>query len=163
MIIGSGDIAGVLKDREDLIYFASGVSNSRETRPKAFQREFDLLMAQDRTKHLVYFSSLAVLDGDTPYLQHKRLMERAVKTFFAKYTIVRIGNITWGTNPNTLINFFKAQKLRGEPIVIQDAYRYIVDETELLYWLALIPDWSCELNVPGRRLSVQGVFDEFVL
>lgn len=162
MIVGNGDIASVLKDKEELLFFASGVSDSRETRSKAFQREFDLLMEQDRTKHLVYFSSLAVLSGYSPYIQHKRMIERAVKMFFPTYTIIRIGNITWGSNPHTLINFFKGQKARGEIIVAQDVFRYIVDEDEFLYWVSLIPAWSCELNIPGRRLSVQGVIDEYV-
>ena len=58
MVIGNGDIAKVLTDKEDIIYFCSGVSNSREERPIEFEREMKLLLQQPRNKHLVYFSSL---------------------------------------------------------------------------------------------------------
>ena len=38
MIIGKGDIASILIDREDVIFFASGVSNSSEIRQSEFER-----------------------------------------------------------------------------------------------------------------------------
>ena len=50
MITGSGDIASVLPNREDLHFFASGVSNSQETRESEYEREEDLLLEQDETK-----------------------------------------------------------------------------------------------------------------
>jgi len=34
MIIGNGDIGKALKDRDDVVFFASGVSNSQETDEK---------------------------------------------------------------------------------------------------------------------------------
>jgi hypothetical protein len=45
MIIGNGIIANAVRsyDREDIIFFASGVSNSLETRVSEFEREFSLL------------------------------------------------------------------------------------------------------------------------
>jgi hypothetical protein len=45
MIIGNGLIAKSLKniDSKDHLYFASGVSNSLETRSSEFEREFSLL------------------------------------------------------------------------------------------------------------------------
>ena len=36
MIIGNGDIASVLNDREGAIFFVSGVSNSNEIRESEF-------------------------------------------------------------------------------------------------------------------------------
>jgi hypothetical protein len=36
MIIGHGDIASVILDRIDRLYFASGVSNSAETDERAY-------------------------------------------------------------------------------------------------------------------------------
>ena len=45
MIIGNGNIAKSLisKDRDDIIFFASGVSDSSCCDIKEFKREFDLL------------------------------------------------------------------------------------------------------------------------
>ena len=59
-IIGHGDIASVLSDREDRIYFARGVSNSRETRESEYAREKTLLLQQEKIRHLVYFTSLSI-------------------------------------------------------------------------------------------------------
>lgn len=157
-LVGSGDIASILPKRDDLLFFASGVSNSQETRESEYQRELSLLLGQSRDRHLVYFSSLATLDGTTRYHRHKREMERTVQKEFSLHTIIRIGNITWGSNPNTLINY-----LRAHPDAeIKDEYRYIVDESELLYWINLIPKWPCQINVPGRRMKVQEVVDAYV-
>src|SRR3989304_9134509 len=97
-IIGNGDIASVLPKRHDLLLFASGVSNSQETRESEYRREKNLLLKQDRKAHIVYFSTLAVLYGNNRYVQHKREMEALIKQKFPHYTIMRLGNITWGTN-----------------------------------------------------------------
>lgn len=161
MIVGSGDIASVLVD-DGKLYFASGVSNSQEVRETEYRREIDLLLEQDRSKHLVYFGSLSIFYSDSRYALHKRHMEDLIRLHFPHYCIVRIGNITWGTNPHTLINFFRKQKERGEELVIQDTYRYITDEAEFLYWVSMIPFWNCEMNVPGRRMSIQEIVNEYV-
>ena len=158
MIVGDGDIASVLTDREGFLFFASGVSNSQEMRESEYQREADLLMSQNKDLHLVYFSSLAVFEKDTRYFRHKKHMENLVKTNFPKHTIVRIGNITWGTNPRTLINDMRAHPNRP----IRDEWRYIVDVDEFLYWINLIPDWNCEMNVPGKRMKIKEVVDVYV-
>ena len=88
-------------------------------------------------------------------------MEGLVKGF-KTWTIIRIGNIDWGNNPHTLINYFRNKKNAGEKIEIQDVYRYIIDKDELNYWIGLIPEWSCEMNVPGRRLKVKEIIKEFI-
>ena len=162
MIIGNGDIAKVLPDRDDLLFFAAGVSNSQETDEAEYDREVRLLKAQSPGQHLVYFSSLGVLDRHTRYIDHKRQMELRVQQLFDTWTIVRIGNITWGTNPHTLINFLRAQADRGEPMNVQNVHRYLVDEPEFLYWIGLIPAWNCEMNIPGRRMLVKDIVAEYV-
>src|SRR3989344_3073332 len=98
MIVGNGDIASVLPKKKNILFFASGVSNSQETRESEYQREKNLLLKQDRQAHIVYFSTLAVLYGDNSYVKHKKDMEELVKQEFPRYTIMRLGNITWGTN-----------------------------------------------------------------
>lgn len=159
MIRGHGDIASVLTDREDRLYFASGVSNSQETRESEYQREKDLLLRQDKWRHIVYFSSLSIFYTDTRYAQHKRQMEKLVKKFFGHHTIIRIGNITWGKNPHTLINYMKEHK----DAKVQDVYRYVVTKEEFLHWINLIPDWTCEMNIPGRMMKVKDIINEYVI
>jgi nucleoside-diphosphate-sugar epimerase len=154
MIIGHGDIASVLIDRKDRIYFASGVSNSKEKDESQYQREIDLLMSQDKNKHLVYFSSLCIFYNNNRYAKHKKHIEDLIKKNFKHYTIVRLGNITWGKNPHTLINHFKNQIKNREKLTILPSYRYLVDKDELLHWINMIPDWNCEMNITGKRLKV---------
>jgi hypothetical protein len=165
VIVGNGDIAKAISAHlnwPDWVWFASGVSNSQETGDAAYKREYDLLVEQPRDKHLVYFSSLSVLYSEGRYASHKRAMELSVKYIFSDYTIIRLGNITWGQNPHTLINHLRARHAAGLPLDVQPVYRYVVDLPEFQHWLALVPEWSCELNIPGRRLTVRQIVDEFV-
>lgn len=157
MILGHGDIAKVLPKRRDVLFFASGVSNSQETRESEYDREIDLLLKQDKTKHIVYFSTLAIFYSNTRYTQHKKYMELLVETWFEKYTIIRLGNITWGNNPHTLINYMKAHP----EAEIKDEYRYVCDKDEFLHWINLIPNWNVEINIPGRRMKVVDIVKEY--
>ena len=163
MIVGYGDIASVLKDRKGTIFFASGVSNSQETRESEYKREEDLLMKQNKNKHIVYFSSLAIFyNPNTRYSHHKKHMEELVKTHFKHYTIVRMGNITWGNNPHTLINHFRNAVKKGEKLEIWDTYRYLVNKKEFLHWIEMIPDWNSEMNITGQRLKVKQIVKKYV-
>ena len=164
MIIGNGDIAKALKevDRDDLLFFASGVSNSQEKRESEYKREFNLLNSLlinpgGKLKHLVYFSSLAIFYSDTRYAVHKRTMELAIKERFWHYTIIRLGNISWGDNQHTIINFLRNKIKNGEPYKIKDEYRYIIEEDEFLHWMRLIPVWNCEMNIPGKMMKVKEI------
>lgn len=163
MIIGRGDIASVLPpvDRDNIIYFASGVSNSQEDRESEYERELAFLRQQSIYKHLVYFSSLSVFYSDTRYAQHKRAMETWVKGMFPRYTLIRLGNITWGNNPHTIINFIRNKIKNGESFEVRDEYRYIIDKEEFLHWMNLIPHWNCEMNLSGRRMKVTDIVNEY--
>ena len=162
-IIGHGDIASALIDQQDKVFFASGVSNSSEKRESEYQREIDLLLAQNKSHHLVYFSSLCIFYSNTRYAQHKKIMESLVKKNFKHYTIIRLGNITWGNNPHTIINHFRNDRKAGKPLEIQDAYRYIIpNKAELQHWLAMIPEWNCEMNITGKRMSIKQIVSEYI-
>lgn len=156
-VIGHGDIASVLPHRDDLLFFASGVSNSQCTDQKQYDREVRLLLSQDDRAHIVYFSSLAIFYADTHYTQHKRYMETLIRENFPRWTVMRLGNITWGNNPHTLINY-----LRAHPEAeIRDEYRYIIDRDEFLHWVNLIPPWNCEMNITGQRLKVKEIKEKY--
>lgn len=162
MIVGNGDIASVLKDRSDFLFFASGVSNSQEDRESEFKKEKDLLFSfmdkiRDENLRVVYFGSLSVFYKDSPYTRHKKRMEQYVKSF-PNWNLIRLGNISWGKNPNTIINYLRAHP--NSPI--QDVYRYVIDKGEFLDWIDMIPNWNCEMNLPGRRMKVQEIYDKFV-
>ena len=86
IIVGSGLIAKALDkipNNNDFIIFASGVSDSSETREGEFQREIDLIQESlQRNKKLIYFSSLDVVlrkDKLNSYLRHKLNVEKILE------------------------------------------------------------------------------------
>lgn len=144
MIIGSGLIANALKknDSEKFIFFASGVSNSLETRSSEFEREFTLLQntLKNNEGKLVYFSTLSVHDQskqDSHYVLHKLHIENYIKNNCTDYLILRIGNIVGnGGNPNTLFNFLKSQISNDNKFVIhQKARRLLLDIDDISRFL----------------------------
>ncbi len=141
MIIGKGLIAQLflLEDREDTLFFASGVSNSLEDRKEAFLREETLLMDHlkgNPEKLFVYFSSCSVYDSskyDSPYVLHKLRMERLVEQFASRYLILRVSNaVGKGGNPNLLMNYlFESVKNNKEINVHTLATRNLIDAEDV--------------------------------
>lgn len=164
MIVGSGDIAKTLKDenldRDDVIFFASGVSNSKEARQSEFLREGRLLAEYSRCSlPIVYFSSLSIYYSDSDYAAHKRRMEFEIQRLFKYYSIFRIGNIAWGNNPNTIINYFKAEFDCGSSPFLQDTYRHIISKEEFVYWINKIKAYSQDfINIPGEFIHVNEIW-----
>jgi hypothetical protein len=154
MIIGTGDIARILNDREGVIFFASGVSNSSEKDEQQFARERSLLLQQDTSKCIFYFSSISVEDVDklstNRYLKHKLEMEALIKTNFQNYNIIRIGNITWGVNPNTFLNFLRNKLKNNEEVIIKDEYKFVIDKEQLVLLTDNLP------TVGQNQISVFG-------
>ena len=158
MIVGKGDIASILNDREGAIFFASGVSKSTETNESEFWREIELLDKQDKSKCIFYFSSIAIDDitKNNDYLVHKRKMELFIKSNFENYNIIRIGNITWGNNPNTFINYIKNKIKKGEPVEIKDEFKYLIDKEQLILLTDNLPlIGQNTISVFGRMAKVK--------
>lgn len=160
MVIGSGDVAKAIVDRDEFTFFASGVSNSLETKPSEFKRERDLLMATHRNNTLVYFSTLSIYHKDTPYTAHKRAMEALIRKTFPNYIIIRLGNILWGSNPHTFINFFKKQLKAGRKIRTTNDIKYLLTKQEFQYHLSnLKPYTKMTLNIMGTPMKPQQVLN----
>lgn len=163
MIVGTGDIAKTLieegLDRDDITFFASGVSNSKETQKEEYYREIELFNAQSIYQHIVYFSSLCVYYSDSVYANHKRIMEYKAKEVFQFCTIVRLGNITWGSNPNTIINYFKSLHAAGKAPELKDTYRYLITKPEFIHWMKSIRQGVNDImNIPGEFIHVNEIW-----
>lgn len=141
MIIGTGLIAKALKeiDAENMLFFASGVSNSLETRDSEFKREFTLLknmLESNREKKLIYFSTLSINDRsklNSHYILHKLKIEDYIQNNCARYLILRVGNIVGhGGNPNTLFNFLKHKIVHDDSFVLHtNARRLFTDINDI--------------------------------
>ena len=163
MIIGNGDIAEAIKqamvDKPMITLFASGVSNSRETNEKEYDREWDLLKIQPKHQHIVYFSSLCIYYSQNRYSAHKKQIEHYIQSNFGCYTIIRLGNITWGDNRNTIINFFKYEHRNDRIPQLRDTYRYLITKEEFMHWLNLIPvGTKNEMNITGELVTVKEIW-----
>lgn len=141
MIIGKGLIASlfITEDREDTIFFASGVSNSLETRKEEFLREQSLLIKElerNSDKIFIYFSSCSIYDSsktDSPYVLHKLRMERLVEEYATKYLILRVSNaVSKGGNPNLLMNYLYNRVHQNNEIQVHTlAKRNLIDGEDI--------------------------------
>lgn len=160
MIIGNGDIASILNDRANVIFFASGVSNSNEIREEQFNREKELLLKQDKNMCIFYFSSIAIDIFEkyekNRYLQHKKQMEDIIKSNFKNYNIIRIGNINWGKNPNTFLNYIKNKIDNKEAVHILDEYKFMLDKSELVVLTDNLPIiGKNQISIFGKMIKVK--------
>lgn len=141
MIVGNGLIASLFRDndRDDIIFFASGVANSSETDPAQFQREENLIretITQNKGKFFVYFSSCSIYDSsktNSQYVLHKLKMEEIIKNITEKYLILRISNaVGKGGNPNLLMNYLVEAIHNGQTINVHTkATRNLIDTEDI--------------------------------
>lgn len=141
MIIGNGLIAQLFTDhdREDIIFFASGVSNSSETNPAQFIREENLVtktLLENHGKMFIYFSTCSIYDSsktNSLYVLHKLHMEELVKTHAARYLILRVSNaVGHGGNPNLLMNYLIHSVEQNATITVHTkATRNLIDAKDI--------------------------------
>ncbi|MDY3316188.1 NAD-dependent epimerase/dehydratase family protein [Riemerella anatipestifer] len=141
MIVGKGLVASLFTnvDREDIIFFASGVSNSLEVRMEEFMREENLVretISNYPDKVMVYFSTCSIYDSskvDSPYVCHKLKMENIVSNNCSRYLILRLSNVVGkGGNPNLLMNYLVRSVMNGEVINVHTkATRNLIDADDV--------------------------------
>lgn len=169
MVVGDGMMAkafSAFAADAEVVVFASGVSDSTETRTSAFARERDLLQ-RTRAEHpdalLVYFGTCSVNDADrrdTPYVRHKLEMEALLKASPGPWMVLRLPlAIGPGHRGNTLANYLHGRIVRGEPFEVWGgSTRYPVDvEDAFRIASRLIADrsmWRKTINIALRAFPV---------
>ncbi len=141
MIIGNGLLARAFApaftDHPTVAVFASGVSNSKEERPEAFERERLLLEAAlARPRQLLYFSTCSIDDPAlqrSPYVLHKRAMEALIAARRADAAVFRLPQVVGRTpNPYTLTNYLAQHIESGAPFQLWSlARRNLVDVADV--------------------------------
>lgn len=138
MVIGSGMMAKAFScycDSDDVLIFASGVSNSSENDPLEFLKEQNMVINaihEHKEKIFVYFSTCSIEDLDvakTLYVQHKLKMERTIEDAHLRHLIFRLPQVVGHSeNKMTLVNFFYDSIIKGKTFnVWSKAERYIID------------------------------------
>ena len=164
MIIGNGLLAKAFYEyylqNDELIIFASGVSNSQETSVDKFLREETLLRnALNLNKKIIYFSTCSIEDitaRKSPYVLHKIKMECLIKEISKNYMIFRLPQLIGKAgNPNTLINFLYKKILNDEELIIQEfARRNIIDVEHVAKIIKFILDKGCvnqTINIANKN------------
>ena len=141
MIIGNGLIANLFKnhDRENVVFFASGVSNSLEIRPEEFLREENLIkntIAANKDKIFVYYSTCSIYDSSktgSDYVLHKLKMEQIIKNSCDRFLILRVSNaVGKGGNANLLMNYIVNAVKNNETINVHTkATRNLIDVEDI--------------------------------
>lgn len=137
MIIGNGLLGSSFRQvNSDLlnqvIVFASGVSNSSEVNPSAFARELNLLENYLQSDdYIVYFGTCSIYDDsmtDSLYVRHKLKIENILYNR-GKSLIVRLPQVVGRSeNYNTLVNFLYKKILNQEYFEAwANARRYLID------------------------------------
>lgn len=128
MIIGSGLMARsfhAYADKQEIVVFASGVSNSKETNPAAFDREKDLLSKTLETlgdKKIIYFSTCSIEDpslSGSAYVQHKKMMEQLIAKTAADWHVFRLPQVVGPTESPTLVHFLFDAIAFQKPFLVQ--------------------------------------------
>lgn len=141
MIVGKGLISSLFTshDRENIIFFASGVSNSLETRIEEFLREENLIkntITENPDKTFVYFSTCSIYDSSktgSDYVLHKLKMEQLIKKSCSQFLILRVSNaVGKGGNPNLLMNYIVRAVNNDETINVHTkATRNLIDVDDI--------------------------------
>lgn len=142
MIVGNGLLAKAFEQHfvgsRDVLVFASGVSNSLETRPDEFGREETLLreLLHAHDGRLVYFGSCGAATGEselTPYLRHKRAMESLVLSTRHGLVLRLPQVVSRAKNPHTLTNFLRDRILADEHFTVwAHAERNLIDIDDIV-------------------------------
>jgi hypothetical protein len=141
MIVGNGMFAKSLTkiDSDEIIFFVSGVSNSKEIDIFSFIREKNLLLKTieetNNEKILIYFSSVLSSNGGNEYYVHKKNMEELICKISKRYIIFKVPQILGdGGNKNNLINYLKTCILDEKEISIcKNTKRSIIDIDDLVF------------------------------
>ena len=169
MVVGNGLLAKAFAgfgSRRDVVIFASGVSNSMETRAAAFERERALLEVTRRSHPqalLVYFGTCSVDDPDragTPYVQHKLAMEALLAGSGSPWIVLRLPLAIGPEHRSpTLANFLHDCIMRGERFEVWvRSTRYPVDVDDVVRigsrFIAQRPLWRRPINIALRSFLV---------
>ena len=144
MIIGAGMIGSAFahhyKDSNDILIFASGVSDSTCVDPIKFAREkrllTDVIAKYKDVKYFIYFSTCSIYDAlltAQPYVIHKKSMEKIV-FLHPRGQVIRLPQVAGlHAPPNTLLASIKNKILSDEEVLVwRSAFRNIVDLEDVL-------------------------------
>lgn len=171
-VVGNGMLAQNIKSSlpssfKDIVFFASGVSDSTTTNHAEFEREILLLSRfLQSDMHIVYFSTCSIYDPDlvnSPYVRHKLHIENLLKSR-GSFSLFRLPQVIgYPVNPATLCNHFARCIRDGRHFTVwRDARRYLIDIDDALSIIysvlpAHIGKHACLNITPPLNISVHSI------
>ena len=144
MVIGNGMIANYVKkiDRNDVVFFASGVSDSNCKNENDYQREVELLERKIKLGGtIVYFSSIPGYIINKRYLEHKKKIEDLIEKSGKKFIILRIPHLIGrGGNRSNFINYLWSSINEDREVNIFTVKRSLLDVDDLIRILDILID-----------------------
>ena len=142
MVVGNGLMAKLFsayQNKNGVVIFASGVSDSKSEEDAAFQREIQLTaetLESQPDSLFVYFSTCSINDPSLqhkPYLRHKLNIERMISCSGNRYMIFRVSNVAGsGGNPKTIFHYLVNAVKEGTPSDLwMYAYRNLIDADDV--------------------------------
>lgn len=142
MIVGGGLLARAFEPHfgrdSEVVVFASGVSNSLETRASEFAREKRLLcqLLEGEPRRIVYFGSCGVMSDEaelTPYMKHKQAMQSLVLSAAGGLVFLLPQVVGRTQNHHTLTNFLRDHIVSGEHFTVwAHAERNLIDIDDIV-------------------------------
>lgn len=171
MVIGNGLIGCVFSSftkNNEIIIFASGVSNSKESNKNEFDREEKLLkttISENPEKKIIYFSTVFIENVKNMYYEHKKNIEEYIKNNCKNYLIIRLPQVVgYLGNNNNLFNFLKRKIKNCEVLNIDSlAIRSLIDIDDVYkITKTLITEESNQIiNIKGiEDIYVSEIVDE---
>lgn len=157
MIFGKGLVAQSFKkykNNKKFILFASGVSNSQETRKFKYDREIKLLKKvlfnKKKDQIFIYFSSCSIFDPakkKSLYVKHKLKIENIIQNY-SNYYIFRLPILIGKSSNNfTLINNLVYKLKNNKKIqVLFNARRNVIDILDAVKIIDLILKKNRDIN-----------------
>jgi nucleoside-diphosphate-sugar epimerase len=165
MVIGNGLMGRTFSsftEYDEVVIFASGVSNSKEQNDYEFEKETTLLndtISKNKNKKLIYFSTVFIDNIKSKYYTHKKNMETIIVEKCQNYLIVRLPQVVgYCGNSNNLFNFLKNKINCGDEIQIdKSAIRSLIDVDDVYKIVTnIIPKYSNQI------LNLKGIEDVYV-
>lgn len=156
MVVGNGLLAKAFdcfEMNDNVVVFASGVSNSQEEKKHEFKREEKLLtntISKNKTKVFVYFSTCSIEDKSKKkslYVEHKKNMESIIREHCDEYYIFRLPQVVGISNSPTVINFFVDSIVNNKPLnIYKNATRNLIHVDDTVEIVSTIINQKYYLN-----------------
>lgn len=164
-IIGRGMLALAFSNSDlekRFLLFASGVSNSAETRLSEFSRERALLLQtinENPDSTIIYFSTCSVYQDDkAAYALHKLEMEKLITESAKYYHVYRLPQVVGVVNNTTLVSFFVRSLLSNSRIQVKrDAKRNLVAVKDIVRLVDNISGNNPDRNFITNLASAQSI------